>query len=51
MDQEKKIKAPRPLWDRIRAMMEREGIGSINEAVRHSMRAACDASEGKGIDT
>ncbi len=45
MDQEKKITAPRSLWDRLRAMMQRDGFPTINEAVRFSIRAACEMSE------
>ena len=45
MNQEKKIAAPRVLWDRLRAMMGREGIETINEAVRHCIRKEVEASE------
>lgn len=45
MDQEKKIKMPRILWDRLSAMMEREGITSFSEAVRHCVRKDVERSE------
>lgn len=45
MDQEKKIKAPRALWDRIRIAAERDGYSSVAEAVRHSMREYAKNSE------
>jgi len=48
VDQEKKITMPRVLWDRVRAMMERDGIGSFNEAVRHCVRKEVEFSENKG---
>lgn len=50
LDQEKRITAPRTLWDRLRAMMDREGIKTYNEAVRHCIRIAVEASEGKAND-
>ncbi len=49
MDQEKKITAPRQLWGRLRAMMVREGIGTISEAVRFSIHKACTESEGRDL--
>lgn len=45
MDQEKKITMPRTLWDRVKAMMERDGISSYNEAVRYSVRKEVERSE------
>lgn len=45
MDQEKKIKASRALWDRIRIAAERDGYSSVAEAVRHSMREYAHKSE------
>lgn len=47
MDQEKKITAPRSLWDRMRATMDREGYPTMQEATRNSMRRMCEESEAK----
>ncbi len=45
MTTEKKITAPKTVWDRLRGLMDREGFGSVSEAVRHCIRVVCDESE------